>query len=198
MNTCYSLKYLTKIGVTLLGKNINISKYARIYNPKKLTIHNNVRIDDFTILSGNGAISIGNYVHISSGVLMLSGTKIICSNYSNIASGVKLFGKTDDFSGNFMTGPCYPSAYTNVKAGDIILEPHVILGASSIVLPKITLKEGSAIASLSLVNKDTESWKLYGGVPIKLLRERAKKCLVYQNILENNINNNININDREK
>jgi acetyltransferase-like isoleucine patch superfamily enzyme len=191
MSNCYSLKYLKKIGVNLLGSNIKISKYARIYNPKNLTIHDNVRIDDFTILSGNGLINIGNYVHISSGVLMLSGTNIICSNYSNIASGVKLYGKTDDFSGNYMMGPCYPSIYTNVKKGDIILEPHVILGASSIVLPNITLKEGTAIASFSLVNKDTESWKLYGGIPINILKKREKNCLVYQNILENNINYNI-------
>jgi len=192
MSNCYSLQYLKKIGVKLLGSNINISKYARIYNPKNLTIHDNVRIDDFTILSGNGLINIGNYVHISSGVLMLSGTNIICSNYSNIASGVKLYGKTDDFSGNYMIGPCIPSLYTNVKKGDIIIEPHVILGASTIVLPNITLKEGTAVASLSLVNKNTEAWKLYGGIPIKILQEREKKCLVYQKILENNIDYNTN------
>ena len=62
MNNWLSLQYLKKIGVKLFGNNIKVSKYARIYNPSKLILHDNIRIDDFTILSGGGNIELNNYV----------------------------------------------------------------------------------------------------------------------------------------
>ena len=63
MNNWLSLQYLKKIGVKLFGNNIKVSKYAKIYNPSKLILHDNIRIDDFTILSGSGNIEVNNNVH---------------------------------------------------------------------------------------------------------------------------------------
>ena len=40
-----------------------ISKKVSIYSPQKISIGNNVRIDDFCILSGN--ITLGNYCRIA-------------------------------------------------------------------------------------------------------------------------------------
>ena len=53
------------MGVTIHGENIKISKFVNIYNPKNLILHNNIRIDDFTIISCKGSIEIFNNVHIS-------------------------------------------------------------------------------------------------------------------------------------
>ena len=63
MNSFYSEEELKNIGFKTIGTNVFISKMARIYSPETIEIGNHVRIDDFTILSGN--IKIGNYVHIS-------------------------------------------------------------------------------------------------------------------------------------
>ena len=62
MNSFYSDEELKKIRFKSLGENVLISKKASIYSPEKIIIGNNVRIDDFCILSGN--IQIGNHVHI--------------------------------------------------------------------------------------------------------------------------------------
>ena len=64
MSNFFKIKDLIRMGVTVKGTNVKISKLARIYNPHGLTLHDNVRIDDFTILSGRGKIEIGNFVHI--------------------------------------------------------------------------------------------------------------------------------------
>ena len=180
MNNYFSLNQLKKLGIKIYGDNIKVSKLARIYNPSNLTLHNNIRIDDFTILSGKGNIEIGNYIHIGPHCYISSYTNIKFLDYSGLASGGKLFGSSDDYSGKFLTGPTVPSKFLGTIYGDIILNKHVIIGAGSIILPKIILGEGTAVGSLSLVNKNTEEWKIYAGNPAKIIKNREKKCLEYE------------------
>lgn len=68
MNDFYSEKELKKMKFKRIGKNVQISKKSSIYSPDKIEIGNNVRIDDFAILSGN--IIIGDFVHISAYVAL--------------------------------------------------------------------------------------------------------------------------------
>ena len=84
----YCLNFLRELGVKIYGKNIKVSKLAQIYNAKNLILHDNIRIDDFTILSGNGIIEICNYVHIGSHCNISSSVNVKLSNFSGISSGV--------------------------------------------------------------------------------------------------------------
>lgn len=59
----YSEEELKEIGLKSYGKNVLISRNATIYGADKISIGDNVRIDDFCILSGN--ISLGSYIHIA-------------------------------------------------------------------------------------------------------------------------------------
>ena len=54
MNTFYSKEELENIGFAEIGHNVLVSKKASIYKPELIEIGNNVRIDDFCILSGKG------------------------------------------------------------------------------------------------------------------------------------------------
>ena len=116
--------------------------------------------------------------------MITSSTNIIFGNYSGISSGVKLFGGCDDFSGKYLTNPTVPHKFLNVQIGDIILEDHVLIGSTSVVLPNVILKEGTCIGALSLVKKNTEPWKMYAGSPIKFLKNRSQECIFLQNELE--------------
>ena len=65
----YTIAELESLGLKKYGKNVCISRYARIYNPGNISIGNNVRIDDFCILSaGNNPFILEDYIHISAGV----------------------------------------------------------------------------------------------------------------------------------
>ena len=167
-----SVEHLKSQGVTVLGSNVFVSECAKIYNPKNLLLHDNIRIDDFTILSCKGRIEIKNYVHIGSHCLLSCSTNIVFHNFTTISSGVRLFGGTDDYSGYHMTNPMVPEEFTNVTRGDIILEEHVIIGSNSVVLPGVVLKEGTSVGALSMVNKTTDPWKIYAGVPSRILKDR--------------------------
>jgi len=177
------------MGIKLFGNNIKISKFCNIYNPQNLILHNNIRIDDFTILSCNDKIEIHDYVHIASQCYISSSKGILFNKYTTISSGVKLFGGSDDYSGNFMTNPTVPKDFLNVKKGHIILEPHVIIGSNSVILPNVILREGTAVGSLSLIHKDTEPWKIYSGNPSKIIKDRSMNCLILEKKLNNSLIN---------
>ena len=182
----YSIDELKELGIKVFGKNIKISKFVNIYNPTNLILHDNIRIDDFTILSCKGSIEIFNNVHISTHCFITSSTKIIIGKYSGISSGTKVFGSSDDYSGNFLTGPTIPSKYLNVQNGDIIIKNHVVIGSNSVIMPNITIEEGTAIGVNSFINKNTDEWKIYAGSPIKFIKNREKNCLKLQKLLELN------------
>lgn len=184
MDGYYTIEELQSKGVTVYGKNVKVSKFVNIYKPSNLFLHDNIRIDDFTIISCKGRVEIFNYVHIGPHCVITCATNIILNNYSCISAGVKLYGGCDDFSGDYMTNPTVPSEYLNVSIGNIILEEHALVGSSSVILPNVVLKQGTAIAALSLVKKDTEPWMIYGGVPAKPLKPRNQNCAKLQIDLE--------------
>ena len=58
-----SSEELKNFGFKAIGTNVFISRKVSIYSPQSISIGNNVRVDDFCILSGN--ITLGSYIHIS-------------------------------------------------------------------------------------------------------------------------------------
>ena len=179
----YSIKELHKMGIKILGNNIKISKKVSIYNPSNIILYDNIRIDDFCLLSAKGKIEIHNFVHIGAFCLLSSSTSIILKDFSGLSSGVKLYGSSDNYNGMFLTNPTVPIEYKNCKNGPIIMEKHSIIGSGSVIMPNILISEGSAIGALSFVNKSTDPWIIYGGNPIRKIKEREMGCLNYENNL---------------
>ena len=57
------------------------------------------------------------------------------------------------------------------------IEKFVNIGANSVVLPGVTIREGSAVGALSLINKNLNKWEIYLGVPVKKIGDRSKKII---------------------
>jgi acetyltransferase-like isoleucine patch superfamily enzyme len=169
---------LESMGFGSLGKNVFISDKASLYNCTNIFIGNNVRIDDFCVLSaGEGGIFIGNNVHIAVYSSLIGMGKIILSDFSNLSSRVSIYSSNDDYSGVTMTNPTIPSQYTGVTHADVYLGKHVIVGAGSIILPGVTLAEGTSLGAFSLVTKSTQPWSVYVGIPAKRIKERSQELL---------------------
>ena len=131
MNSFYSNEELKQLGLKSFGKNVLISKKS-IYGADKISIGNNVRIDDFCILSGK--IVIGNYVHISAYSALYAGDKgIYLEDYVGVSARCTIWGKSDDFSGHYMTNPTIPSKYRIVIEKQITLKKHVLLGTNTVI-----------------------------------------------------------------
>ena len=102
---------------------------------------------------------------------------IVSKNFSSISSGCRIFTSSDDYTGNFLFSPTVPKKYTKPKNKKILIEKFVNVGANSVILPGVIIKEGSAIGALSLVNKSLNKWEIYFGTPVKKIGERSKNLI---------------------
>jgi galactoside O-acetyltransferase len=172
----YSPEDLLTLGLARFGSNVLISRKASLYNPGNIAIGDNVRIDDFCVLSaGEGGIEIGSYVHIAVYTSLIGAGKIDIRDFCNLSSRVSIYSSNDDYSGLSMTNPMVPDRFKSVQTADVLLEKHVIVGSGSIVLPGVTLHEGVAIGALSLVKETCHAFGIYAGD--RRIRERRRDLL---------------------
>jgi galactoside O-acetyltransferase len=175
-NSFYNEKELKELGFKSFGKNVLISKKASFYGTNEISLGNNIRVDDFCILSGK--ITLGNHVHIGAGSYLFGGEMgIIMNDYSGCSHHVCIYATSDDYSGRSLTNPTIPDRFKKLNEGSVIIEKYVIIGAGSVLLPSIIVREGCAIGALSLVDKSTEQWKIYFGSPAIPINNRNKKIL---------------------
>jgi galactoside O-acetyltransferase len=169
---------LIAFGFKKIGKNVRISDKASIYNPANIIIGDNVRIDDFCVLSaGVGGIIVGSNIHIAVFSSLIGSGKIEIQDYSNISSRVSIYSSSDDYSGMFMTNPTIPDQFTNVDSRSVEIGRHVIIGCGSVILPGSKLENGVAIGALSLVNGNCEQFNIYAGNPLRKIKKRSMELL---------------------
>ena len=175
MSSFYSEIELAELGLKSYGKNVLISKKCSIYAPEKISVGDNVRIDDFCILSSN--VTLGCNVHISAYSALYGAEGIEFKDNSGCSARTTIYSAMDDFSGEYLIGPMHPEGTTHVTGGKVTIGPYVQLGAHCLVFPNVTIHEGSVVGALSLVTKDIPEWSVYVGIPAKKLRDRRKGLL---------------------
>jgi galactoside O-acetyltransferase len=172
------MEELSILGFRSVGDNVLISRKASFYGKSRISIGNNVRIDDFCVLSaGEGGINIGNFVHLAIFSSLQGEGKITLEDFSGISSKVSVYSSNDDYSGEYMTNPTVPSKYTGVTLAAVTICRHVIVGSGSVILPGVTIKEGAVIGALSLVNRDCQEFYIYKGNPAKKIVKRSREFL---------------------
>lgn len=169
---------IAQMGFAAVGNNVAISDRASFYNCERILIGNNVRIDDFCVLSaGPAGIFVGNYVHLAVYSSLMGSAAIRLADFSSLSSRVAIYSSSDDFSGEWMTNPTVPTRFTGVVSGDVSLGRHVIVGSGTVILPGVTLEEGVAIGALSLVKRDCEAFGIYFGSPARKVGIRKRRIL---------------------
>ncbi len=98
-------------------------------------------------------------------------------DFSTLSPGIRLFTLNDDYSGQKLTNPLLPSEYVGGACGMVTLKKHVIVGANAVILPNLTIGEGTSVGALSLVTKDLDPWGTYTGIPVRRLKDRKKDLL---------------------
>ena len=161
-----------------------ISPNAKLYG--NIVMGDNVRIDDFTILTGN--ITIGNNIHIACHCFFAGTDGIILGDYFQFAPRTTILTASDDYSGGSLVGPQIPDKFKpRLKRGKVIIGRHALIGINSTVMPGVTIGEGVSVGAYSFINKDLEAWGMYAGIPAKFLRERSKKMLELSQEFENEV-----------
>jgi galactoside O-acetyltransferase len=164
---------LKKMGIKRYGKNVSISRKASIYSPDSLALGDNVRIDDYCILSGK--IQIGSFVHIAAYCgLFGQEEKISIADFVGLSSRVSIYTFSEDYVfGNSLTNPTIPDKFkAKFDKGPVTVEKHAIIGSGTIVLPNTSVGMGAAIGALSLVRGTIDAWTIHRGNPAKPVGKR--------------------------
>jgi galactoside O-acetyltransferase len=174
----HSRAALERMGFAALGRDVQVSELASLHGTARIALGDEVRIDDFCVLSaGAGGISIGRNVHIAVFCSLIGGGRITLDDFSGLASRVAIYSSNDDYSGKFMTNPTVPAEFTGVENGPVHLGRHAIVGAGSVILPGLTLEDGVAVGALSLVNRNCQAFGIYAGRPARRLGDRSRQLL---------------------
>lgn len=174
-NSFYTENELKKLGLKSFGKKVLISNKTSFYGVENIEIGDNVRIDDFCILSGK--IKLGNNIHISAFCSLYGKYGIEMEDYTGLSPRTTVFSAMDDFSGDYLIGPIYNSSLTNVTGGKVLFKKYSQMGANSIVFPNLIIGEGAVTGAMSLVNKDLDEWTINVGIPTRILRNRNRTLL---------------------
>jgi len=177
MTSFYTEEELSKLGLKKYGSNVLISRKCSIYSPEKISLGNNVRVDDFCVLSSD--ITLGSYVHIAAYCALYGSFGIEMENYTGLSPRCTVFSASDDFSGDYLISPMVDESKTNVTGGKVFIKQYSQIGACSTILPAIIINEGVAVGAMSLVNRSLNEWGIYVGIPVRRVKERSRGLLKF-------------------
>lgn len=179
MNSYYSVPELKQLGLKGYGSNVMISRKASIYGAENIEIGNNVRIDDFTILSGK--IKTGNYIHIAPFTGLYGGKNgIELEDFVTLSSRIAIYAESDDYSGNSLTFPQMQPPFRFICGGRVLLKKYVIIGTGSTIMPSVTIGTGCAVGAMSFVKESLNDWGMYVGIPVRKIKERKTEIVLLE------------------
>jgi len=161
------------------GEDVFISDKVEIRRPHLVNVGNHVAIDSGVYLTTKA--SIGDYTHISPYVTIIGGEKseFILGHFATVAAGTRIIAGSDEFLGEGFTSVTVPEEYRDtVNFSTIQIERFAGIGSNAIILPGITIAEGSVVGAGALVTKNTEPWTIYVGSPAKPIKLRKKEIML--------------------
>ena len=135
-------------------KSNRLSLKSQISKGFKIIRKDNLIIEDYVYIGPNSFISCFGKVTIKRGTIIGPRIVIHTANHNYI---------------NEIKAIPYDS---ELLIKDVIIEENVWIGDSVIILPGITIGEGSIIAAGSVVVKDIPKFSIVGGNPAKVIKER--------------------------
>lgn len=153
-----------------LGENVIFEEGVLIFHPENITIGNNVYIGHNTVLKGyyRNEMVIGDHTWLGQGCFLHSAGGIRIGNAVGIGPMVKIltsYHKEIELD--------IPIMFNELECREVVLKDGCDIGVGAIILPGITVGEGSIIGAGSVVTKDIPPYHVVSGVPAKIMRKRS-------------------------
>lgn len=136
-------RWLTLPFTITLGK-VRIYEGVTFWYPYRISIGNDVTLNEWVYLSGFGGLRIGDHVRIGHRV------SIITSDHCH-----------DDIN--------IPICQQGLISAAVVIEDNVWIGCNVTILKGVRVCEGSIIAAGAVVTSDVPANAIFGGVPAKLI-----------------------------
>lgn len=135
----------------VFGGNVSFSSYVypnvKIWNPKNIIMGHKSCLGPNVDCYNVAMIKIGDYATISQKTYLCSASH----DYDQL-----------NVSDNFI----------DLLVGPIVIEDYVWIAAEAFIGPNKIIRNGSVILARSVVTKNTEAMGVYGGNPMKYIRDR--------------------------
>ncbi|MCC6370398.1 MAG: hypothetical protein IT236_05270 [Bacteroidia bacterium] len=161
------------------GTDVFISDKAEIRRPHLVEIGSHVAIDSGVYITTQAIIK--DYIHLSPYITVIGGakSKIIVEDFVTIAAGTRIIAGSDKFMGAGFTSVTVPDEFRDeVEFSTITFKKFSGIGTNVVIMPGVTIAEGSVIGACSLVTKDTEPWTVYIGTPARPVKVRPKEKML--------------------
>ncbi|KYJ86992.1 acetyltransferase [Sulfurovum riftiae] len=143
--------------------NVKMFEFTKIIGVENIDFGKYIIIDDFVLIYAKNPINIGNYVHIASFTSISGGGEFVMGDFSAISSGCRIVTGTDDFKGYGFGNSTIANEFRNITTGKVSIGKFAIVGGNSVILPGVTIGEGTSVGAGSIVTKDLEPWGIYIG-----------------------------------
>lgn len=175
----FTREELQALGFRKLGRDVKISKSAKIMGAENISIGDNVRVDGAAFLMAAGEhadLILGSHIHIAVGAVLMAAGGIYLGDFTCVGINSNIISASDDFTGDFLIGPGVSRApFGNVKRAKVILNDHAIITTGCTVLPGVTFGFGAVLGAMSLATRDLKDWHIHAGCPARMIKERTRK-----------------------
>jgi len=172
----YSDQELLDLGIKV-GKNVQIHGTVLFFG-SNVEIGSNVRIDCYSVVTSDEPVVLGNNIHLAAGVHIFGSGGVRIDDYCGLSSRCSIFTTSDDYSEGYLSNPTIPDEFKKVKCAPVILEKHVLVGWSSVIMPGVTIKQGVSVGAQSYVNKDVPKFFIVRGSPVRKIGRRNHERLL--------------------
>ncbi len=128
------------------GADVRLRMPVVIYAPEKLHLGNQVDIGENVVLRAGGGLTIG------SRVLIAAGASVVTSGH-----------------------PIAPPRFRHVVNEPIVIGDDVWIGANAVVLPGVTIGNGSVVAAGAVVSRDVPPFTVVAGVPARVIKQISQE-----------------------
>ncbi|MGI0484479.1 acyltransferase [Pantanalinema rosaneae CENA516] len=163
-----------------VGEDVYISSNVEIRRPHLVSVGSHIAIDSGFYITTQAQLE--DYIHIAPYVTVIGGVNglLKMGNFTNISVGGKIICGSDEFLGaGLVTAPGIPDEFRDTLVVEpVVFEDFANVGANVVIMPGVTLAEGSVVGACSLVTKTTEPWTIYIGTPAKPVKARSKDKMI--------------------
>ena len=175
-----------------VGKRVNFGKSVTLRHPYKISIEDDVAIDDYCVLDAKGLENDG--IYISKNVFIGRGSILSCKNGDIIlGKNVNIGFNSEIFSGSKVTigENTLIAAYVYIIGGGhdysrvdipiteqekishgIKIERNCWIGAGVKVFDNVTIGEDTIIGAEAVVSKDIPAFSIAAGIPARVVKSR--------------------------
>jgi len=174
----YCSDELRKFGFAFVGDDVFVSKDCTIIGLPNIYLGHGSRIDsNACLIATRGKLMLAGRNHIGGQSHLCATADLTVGEFSGTSQGVRIYTATDDYSGDYLLGPCVPPEFTNYRIAPVMIGKHVSIGSGAVILPGCDIAEGAIVGALSLVLRDCAEWCVYHGNPARKVGERSRRAL---------------------